>query len=255
MKLLVGLGNPGEEHHRNRHNAGFVAVDEIAEAHGLGPWRRRFQGLTAEGHIGGGKCLLLKPMTFMNESGRAVSAALRFFKLSPGDVIVFHDEIDLAPGKIKVKTGGGHAGHNGLKSISAHIGNDYRRVRLGIGHPGNKAQVTHYVLRDFAKADQQWLEPLLIALARAAPRLVDGSEAAFLNEFARLSRPDPRAVTALKAAQKTAQEKAAAPFAPSVREIPLGQPAGRTLVKPGNSTTLGAKLKSWLQQRIRGASS
>ena len=161
MKLIVGLGNPGEKYARNRHNIGFMAVEEIARGYTFGPWKRRFQGLAAEGQVGTEKCLLLKPGTYMNESGRAAGEAMRFYKLSLADVIVIHDELDLQPGKVRVKTGGGNAGHNGLKSVSAHIGNDYKRVRLGIGHPGDKAMVSHYVLTDFAKADKEWLEPFL----------------------------------------------------------------------------------------------
>jgi PTH1 family peptidyl-tRNA hydrolase len=185
MKLIVGLGNPGEKYARNRHNIGFMAVDELARGYSFGPWKRRFQGVAAEGQIGAAKCILLKPSTYMNESGRAAGEALRFYKLSAGDVIAVHDELDLKPGTVRVKTGGGNAGHNGLKSISAHIGNDYMRVRLGIGHPGDKALVANYVLQDFAKADRQWLEPFLEGIARGMARLVEGGEAAFLSEAAR----------------------------------------------------------------------
>lgn len=209
MKLIVGLGNPGEKYASNRHNIGFMAADEIARGYGFGPWKRRFQGLAAEGQIGLEKCLLLKPSTYMNESGRSVGEAMRFYKLSPGDVIVLHDEIDLQPGKIRVKTGGGNAGHNGLKSISAHIGNDYVRVRLGVGHPGDKALVVNYVLQDFAKADKSWLLPLLEGVARGMVRLVEGSEAAFLSEAARgraQSTPKPNGAAA---PQKPAIEESA----------------------------------------------
>ena len=147
-----------------------MAVDEVARGYSFGPWKKRFQGLAAEGQIGFEKCLLIKPATFMNESGRSVGDAMRFYKLSPADVIVLHDEIDLPPGKIRVKTGGGNAGHNGLKSISAYIGNDYMRVRLGVGHPGDKALVANFVLQDFAKADKVWLVPLLEGIAHGMPR-------------------------------------------------------------------------------------
>lgn len=184
MKLIVGLGNPGEKYSGNRHNIGFMAVDEIARGYGFAPWKKRFQGYTAEGQIGLEKCILLKPSTYMNESGRAVGEAMRFYKLPLGDVIVIHDEIDLKPGAIRVKKGGGNAGHNGLKSISAHAGNDYVRVRLGIDHPGDKALVANYVLQDFAKSDCDWLLPLLEGVARGMAKLVDGSEAAFLAEAA-----------------------------------------------------------------------
>ncbi len=185
MKLIVGLGNPGEKYAGNRHNIGFMAVDEIARGYTFGPWKRRFQGLAAEGQIGTEKCILLKPATYMNESGRAAGEAMRFYKLTPADVIAIHDELDLKPGIVRVKTGGGNAGHNGLKSLSAHIGNDYKRVRLGIGHPGDKALVVHYVLADFAKADKEWLEPFLDGIARGMDRLVEGGDAVFLSEAAR----------------------------------------------------------------------
>jgi PTH1 family peptidyl-tRNA hydrolase len=189
MKLIVGLGNPGEKYAGNRHNIGFMAVDEIARGYGFAPWKKRFQGYTAEGQIGLVKCILLKPSTYMNESGRAVGEAMRFYKLPLGDVIVIHDEIDLKPGAIRVKKGGGNAGHNGLKSISAHAGNDYVRVRLGIDHPGDKALVANYVLQDFAKSDRDWLLPLLEGVARGMAKLVEGSEAAFLAEAARGRKP------------------------------------------------------------------
>ncbi len=189
MKLIVGLGNPGEKFAGNRHNIGFMAVDEIARGYSFGPWKKRFQGYTSEGQIGLEKCILLKPSTYMNESGRAVGEAMRFYKLPLGDVIVIHDEIDLKPGAIRVKKGGGNAGHNGLKSISAHAGNDYARVRLGIDHPGDRALVAHYVLQDFAKSDRDWLIPLLEGVARGMAKLVEGSEAAFLSEAARGRRP------------------------------------------------------------------
>jgi peptidyl-tRNA hydrolase, PTH1 family len=185
MKLILGLGNPGDKYAGNRHNIGFMAADEIARGYSFGPWKRRFQGLCAEGQIGTVRCILLKPATFMNESGRAAGDAMRFYKLSVGDVIAVHDELDLKPGTVKVKTGGGNAGHNGLKSISAHIGNEYVRVRLGIGHPGDKALVATYVLHDFSKADREWLAPFLQGIARGMSRLVEGGEAAFLSEAAR----------------------------------------------------------------------
>src|SRR5712691_7361299 len=164
MKLFVGLGNPGAQYAFNRHNVGFMAVDAIAAAHGFPVWRKRFQGMAAEGKLGREPVLLLKSGTYMNESGRAVAEAVRFYKLKLDDVIVFHDELDLAPAKVRVKTGGGVAGHNGLRSLSAHIGNDYRRVRLGIGHPGDKALVHNFVLSDFAKADAGWVEAVCRAV-------------------------------------------------------------------------------------------
>lgn len=181
MRLFVGLGNPGSKHAANRHNIGFMAVDEIARRHGFAPWRKRFQGDAAEGEIGGERVLALRPATYMNESGRAVAEAANFYKLGEGDITVFHDELDLVPGKMRVKTGGGAAGHNGLRSISAHVGNDYRRVRLGIGHPGIKELVHGYVLSDFAKADRPWVEALCTAVADHAALLVGASDAAFQN--------------------------------------------------------------------------
>jgi PTH1 family peptidyl-tRNA hydrolase len=199
MKLIVGLGNPGEKYAGNRHNIGFMAVDEMARGYTFAPWKKRFQGLAAEGQIGVEKCILLKPATYMNESGRSVGEAMRFYKLSVGNVIVVHDELDLQPGTVRVKTGGGNAGHNGLKSISAHIGNEYVRVRLGIGHPGDKALVANYVLQDFAKADRQWLEPFIDGIARGMGRLVEGGEAAFLSEAAR-GRPVSEAALKLNGA-------------------------------------------------------
>jgi len=169
MKLFVGLGNPGAQYALNRHNVGFMAVDAIAAAHDFPAWRKRFSGLASEGKLGGEQVLLFKPQTFMNESGRAVGEAVRFYKLDLSDVIAFHDELDLAQGKVRVNVGGGVAGHNGLKSLTAHIGNDYVRVRFGIGHPGNKALVTNHVLQNFTKAELDWLEPLLGAIAEEAP--------------------------------------------------------------------------------------
>ncbi len=191
MKLFVGLGNPGQEHAFNRHNVGFMAVDAIAAAHGFSPWRSRFSGLAAEGRLGGEQVLLLKPQTYMNRSGRSVGEAVQFYKLDLGDVVVFHDELDLAPGKVRVKTGGGVAGHNGLKSITAHAGNDYVRVRIGIGHPGQRDVVAKYVLHDFAKAERPMLEALLGAMADAAPFLVEGAPDKFQSRVAHLMQSAP----------------------------------------------------------------
>jgi len=182
MLLLVGLGNPGARYVGNRHNIGFMAVQQIAKRHGIGPWRRRFQGVACEGPLGGERALLLLPGTYMNESGCAVAEAAHFYKLLSADVIVFHDEIDLPPGKVRVKVGGGVAGHNGLRSISDHIGNDYRRVRIGVGHPGNKDLVQHYVLSDFAKSDRGWVEALIGILADDAGLLAQGKDASFQNK-------------------------------------------------------------------------
>ena len=189
MRLIVGLGNPGQRYARNRHNIGFMAVDEIARVHRAAPFRRRFQGEAAEVMLGSERAILLKPQTFMNESGRSVGEAQRFFKIPLADVIVLHDELYLAPAKLRVKLGGGNAGHNGLRSITALCGNDYRRVRLGIGHPGHKDAVLTYVLKDFAKADRDWLEPLIDAVADAAPYLARGDDAGFATRVALLTQP------------------------------------------------------------------
>ena len=189
MLLLVGLGNPGAEYARNRHNIGFMAVEEIARRHGFTPWRKRFQGTTAEGTVGGDKVLALEPLTFMNVSGQSVVAALQFFKLKPENVVVIHDELDLPPGRIRVKKGGGHGGHNGLRSIDSHIGKEYWRIRLGIGHPGDKNQVSGYVLHDFAKADQSWLDPLIDAVADAFPLMVQGQAENFMNKVTLATQP------------------------------------------------------------------
>jgi len=182
MLLFVGLGNPGAKYARNRHNIGFMAVDEIARRHGFAPWRRRFQGETAEGTLDRERVVLLRPSTFMNESGRAVQEAASFFKLSTGEITVFQDEIELPAAKVRVKVGGGIAGHNGLRSISSHVGNDYRRVRLGIGHPGVKELVHGYVLSDFAKDERPWVVALCEAIADNAGLLVTDRDSTFQNK-------------------------------------------------------------------------
>ena len=189
MKLWVGLGNPGARYGGNRHNIGFMAVDRIAAEHRFSPWRSRFNGLVAEAVLAGEKVVLLKPQTFMNLSGQSVGEAMRYLKLGPEDIRVFHDELDLAPGKCRLKQGGGHAGHNGLRSVHAHIGEAYGRVRLGIGHPGHKDRVADYVLSDFAKADADWREALLTGIAEGAPALASGDGAAFLNAVALRTAP------------------------------------------------------------------
>ncbi len=181
MILIAGLGNPGAEYARNRHNIGFMAIAAIARAYRLGPFRARFQGLVAEGLIGQTRVALLAPQTYMNESGRSVGQAMRFHKIEPAELVVLHDELDLAPAKVRVKIGGGNAGHNGLRSISAHVGNDYRRVRLGIGHPGDKNLVHQYVLNDFAKSEMGWVNAVCDAIAAAAPLLAEGQDASFQN--------------------------------------------------------------------------
>jgi PTH1 family peptidyl-tRNA hydrolase len=182
MRLFVGLGNPGTKYQGNRHNIGFMVVDQIARRHGFAPWRRRFQGETSEGTVDGERVILLKPTTYMNESGRAVGEAVNFFKLTQGDVVVFHDEIELPPAKVRVKVGGGIAGHNGLRSISAHVGNDYRRVRLGVGHPGVKELVHVHVLNDFAKSEWPWVETLCDIVADNVALLASGKDSTFQNK-------------------------------------------------------------------------
>ena len=196
MKLFVGLGNPGAGYAGNRHNIGFMAVDRIASDHGFGPWKKAFKGLAAEGRLGDTRVLLLKPETFMNLSGQSVQAAMAFHKILPADVVVFHDELDLAPGKLRTKMAGGHAGHNGLRSIHGHIGDAYGRVRLGIGHPGHKDAVADYVLHDFAKADADWLEDLLQGLSDGASLLAAGEDAKFLTKVALRMAPARNATVA-----------------------------------------------------------
>lgn len=182
MLLLVGLGNPGERYAGNRHNIGFMALQAIAKRHGIAPWRRKFQGVAVEGAIGAEKVLLLLPGTYMNESGRAVAEAAHFYKLDAGSIVVFHDEAELPPGKVRLKIGGGNAGHNGLRSISEHIGNDYRRLRLGVGHPGNKDMMEAYVLQDFTKSERPWVEALCDIVADNVALLVEGKDSTFQNK-------------------------------------------------------------------------
>jgi PTH1 family peptidyl-tRNA hydrolase len=259
MKLFVGLGNPGGDYARHRHNVGFMAVDRIAERHGFGPWKKRFHGLVADGPVGGRRVMLLKPQTYMNDSGQAVGEALRYLKIEEGDLYVFHDEIDLAPAKLKVKVGGGNAGHNGLRSISAHVGNEYARVRIGVGHPGSKDLVSGWVLRDFAKADREWLEPLLDAMADAAGRLAAGDEARFLTDVARKLQPErskhrgagtPGDAREQRDVAKTADTPAAPPpaaKAPVAATAP--HPAGERQSK--RTGALAENLKNWLRGRGR----
>jgi PTH1 family peptidyl-tRNA hydrolase len=182
MLLFVGLGNPGARYAGNRHNVGFMVVEAIAKRHNLGPWRRRFQGVTAEGPLGSERVTLLLPGTFMNESGRAVAEAAHFYKLGPESITVFHDEIELTPGKVRVKVDGGIAGHNGLRSISAHVGNEYRRVRIGVGHPGVKELVHGHVLSNFAKSERAWVDALCDVMADNAELLAKGQDASFQNK-------------------------------------------------------------------------
>ena len=239
MWLFVGLGNPGAKYARHRHNLGFMAIDTIAETHGFDAWRSRFQGMAAEGRLSGQKVLLLKPTTFMNESGRAVGEATRFYKLAPENVVVFYDEIDLQPGKVRVKTGGGAAGHNGLKSVIAHLGEEFVRVRLGIGHPGRKDLVHHYVLHDFAKADNAWLEPLLDEVAGAAPRLAEGDQANFMNEVAAGMR------RALEPAGKSAPSETRATG--TAKTVSADKPGAETPAT--DSGPLAKKLRAWFGTR------
>lgn len=193
MLLIVGLGNPGQSYARNRHNIGFMAVDEIVRRYSFGPWKSRFQSRVSEGRVGSEKLLAMEPQTYMNESGRAVGEAVRFYKLDPGEVIVLHDEIDLKPGKVKVKQGGGPGGHNGLRSLDSHIGPSYWRVRMGVGHPGDKDLVHGHVLSDFAKADAAWLDKVIETVATELPDLVAGDASAFMSRVAQtLAPPRPK---------------------------------------------------------------
>jgi len=229
MKLLVGLGNPGAQYAGNRHNVGFMAIDAIADAHGIAPWKAKHAGLIAEGNVGGEKVVLLKPQTFMNRSGDSVQQVTRFFKIVNSDVIVFYDELDLTPGKVRVKIGGGNGGHNGLRSIDPQIGLDYKRVRIGIGHPG-KEFVTPHVLGDFAKADAEWLTPLLAEIGRQAPLLLKGDDSGFMNKLALAVKGD-EPIKAEKPASKgqshIRQARTAAPKA----EIPKTGPMADMLSK------------------------
>ena len=208
MRLFVGLGNPGGQYARNRHNIGWMAVDRIAEDHGFGPWRQKFSAEVSEGRLGSDKILLMKPQTFMNNSGQSVGEALRFYKLEAPDVTVFHDEIDLAPAKCRVKDGGGHAGHNGLRSIHQHIGPHYTRVRMGVGHPGHKDAVPGYVLKDFPKADEDWLDDILRGISDGAVALAAGDNGRFMNAVALRVAP-PR--SGGKAEKKPSPDKPTAP--------------------------------------------
>ncbi len=249
MKLLVGLGNPGDKYVRNRHNVGFMALDRIAEMHRFGPWKKKFQAYCADGEISGEKVMLLKPQTYMNESGRAVGEAARFLKVPVSDIIVLYDEIDLAPGKLKAKVGGGNAGHNGLRSISAHLENDYVRLRVGVGHPGHKDLVANYVLNDFAKADQTWLEPLLDAMAASANRLAEGQIERFLTDVAQKLQPPKGAK--LKD-DRDASSDGAGQAAPTAPKLPARHPAGERASKRENA--LAANLRKWMAGKKREGS-
>jgi PTH1 family peptidyl-tRNA hydrolase len=236
--IIVGLGNPGPKYASNRHNIGFMAVDVIHTRHRFPAWRKNFQAEVAEGTIGGERVLLMKPQTYMNESGRSVGDAVRFLKLAPADVVVIHDELDLPPGKLRMKVGGGHGGHNGLRSITSQITDAYRRMRLGIGHPGDKALVHAHVLSDFAKADRDWLVTLLDAVADNAEELVKGADNTFANRVHLITEPKP--VKAPKAKPADGETASAGNAAPS--------PAAD---KPPEKNAMAAILKGLLAQKGR----
>jgi len=247
MKVFVGLGNPGTQYERNRHNVGFMALDRIADVHRFAPWKKRFQALTSDGSLGDERVLLIKPQTYMNESGQSVGEALRFLKVPVADLYVFHDELDLAPGKLKVKLGGGNAGHNGLRSISAHVGNEYARIRIGIGHPGAKELVSGYVLHDFAKADAEWLEPMLEAMAKAAGRLASGDSERFQTDVARALQP-PKEKKGSGEAGAGEPASASSVREPKPPQKPRGpHPAGERQSKRANA--LAENLEKWLKGR------
>lgn len=234
-KLLVGLGNPGAQYAGHRHNIGFMALDRIAAEHGFGPWGAKFKGLVAEGRLGGAKVWLLKPQTFMNLSGQSVQAAAAFYKFDPAEIVVFHDELDLAPGKCRLKQGGGHAGHNGLRSIIQHLGEGFGRVRLGIGHPGRKDLVSGYVLHDFAKADADWLEDLMRGIAEGAPALVAGDGARFQNAVA---------------ARVSPARNSGAGGGGAAAEAPPGAPAPKARAEPSAPPEPPADARSPLQRLV-----
>lgn len=232
MLLMVGLGNPGAKYAGNRHNVGFLALDRIAADHGFSPWRARFQGQTAEGRLGDARVTLLKPGTFMNLSGQSVGEAMRYLKLTTAEVVVFHDELDLLPGKVRVKQGGGHAGHNGLRSIHQHIGESYGRVRIGIGHPGHKDRVASYVLSDFARAEEPMLDDLLRGLSDGAPALAEREAGRFQNAVAARTAP----------ARNSGERGGAAKNAENATEKPA--PAQPSTPAPAPATSFTDKLRA-----------
>jgi PTH1 family peptidyl-tRNA hydrolase len=231
MLLLVGLGNPGAEYARHRHNVGFMALYAIHRRHGFGPWRRRFRAEVSEGTLGGMKALLLKPQTFMNESGGAVAEAANFYKIEPADVVVIHDEVDLPASKVRMKAGGGSAGHNGLRSVSGALGDGYRRLRIGVGHPGQPGMVHTHVLRDFAKADAAWLDPLLEAIADNAPLLAGHKDSTFANRLHEALAPEkpakeknkPSKPVARRVESRSEEPKRDEPLAPKSSEGPFAR--------------------------------
>lgn len=242
MLLLAGLGNPGAQYQDNRHNVGFMAADALARRHSFSPWAKKFRALIAEGTIAGEKVLLMKPQTFMNNSGEAVGEALRFYKLAPGDVAILYDELDLLPGKLRVKTAGGHGGHNGIKSIDAHIGKDYRRARIGIGHPGAKELVHNWVLGNFAKADKIWLDPLLDAIADHADLLVKGDDNGFMNKVALATPGGAREPKPYAKGESQGQPQAAPKGQSHIRQARPSQPQ----IKVPETGPMAAMLKKLL---------
>lgn len=230
MLLFAGLGNPGTKYANNRHNVGFMAADAIVRRHSFSPWSKKFQGLVSEGEIEGEKVVFIKPQTFMNNSGQSVGQALRFYKLQPADLTVFYDEIDLAEGRMRIKTGGGAGGHNGIRSIDGHIGRDYRRVRIGVGHPGVREMVQHHVLGDFAKADMQWLDPLLESIGANAGLLVRGDEPGFMNKVAVAVQGSTHEETA-KPPPKQQSHIRQARTQPPAAKLPEGGPMAELLKK------------------------
>ena len=242
MMIIAGLGNPGSKYQDNRHNIGFMAVDALYRRYSFSPWSKKFKAEISEGEIAGEKVLLMKPQTFMNLSGEAVGEAMRFYKLSPANIVAIHDELDLPPGKVRLKAGGGHGGHNGLKSLDAHCGKEYRRLRLGIGHPGDKDRVHGHVLGDFAKADQAWLDPLLDAIADNADLLVKGEDGKLLNKLALATggkadgeEPKATAKTAPKPAGKSHIHQARNSAQPKLPETgPMAEMLKRMFAKKGD---------------------
>jgi peptidyl-tRNA hydrolase len=245
MMIIAGLGNPGDDYAGNRHNIGFMAVERIARVHRFGPWRRKFQSEVAEGTLAGERVLLMKPQTYMNDSGRAVGEAARFLKIAPADIVVIHDELDLPAGRMRVKTGGGHGGHNGLRSLDAHLGKDYRRIRLGIGHPGDKAQVHNYVLGDFHKADAEWLHPLIDAVADHAPLLATREDETFASKVHLATQP------AKPKKAKAGEVKAAGEEKSNVAASAGAAPAGGDAA-PAEKNSMASVLRGLLATKPKG---